>query len=158
VRKQQSCVSNLIFLWERHFSRLIEGLNYEPTECFSVFISLVCLHEAVVTATVGAIVAPTGCSRRQPALHTTEINLKQKFVSFQSTDDEIILFQFWEMLKRFVYRRGLSARLICIASLGFVINRFFIKLFKTNSTETVKACQEFFFGFQLYPVHNYLNV
>ena len=30
----------------------------------------------------------------------------------------------------------------------FVINRFFMKLFKTNNIETVKACQEFF-GFQL---------
>jgi len=35
-----------------------------------------------------------------------------------------------------------------IASLDFVINRFFMKLFKTNNIETVKACQEFF-GFQL---------
>ena len=29
-----------------------------------------------------------------------------------------------------------------------VISRFFMKLFKTNNIETVKACQEFF-GFQL---------
>jgi len=35
-----------------------------------------------------------------------------------------------------------------IASLDFVINRFFMKLFKTNNIEIVKACQEFF-GFQL---------
>jgi len=35
-----------------------------------------------------------------------------------------------------------------IASLDFVINRFFMKLFKTNNIETVKACREFF-GFQL---------
>jgi len=35
-----------------------------------------------------------------------------------------------------------------IASLDFVINRFFMKLFKTNNIETVKGCQEFF-GFQL---------
>jgi len=42
-----------------------------PLSAFQyIFISLVCLHEAVVTATVGAIVAPTGCSRRQPALST----------------------------------------------------------------------------------------
>ena len=33
-----------------------------------------------------------------------------------------------------------------IASLDFVINRFFMKLFKTNNIETVKACQEFFFA------------
>jgi len=31
-----------------------------------------------------------------------------------------------------------------IASLDFVVNRFFVKLFKTNNIETVKACQEFF--------------
>jgi len=35
-----------------------------------------------------------------------------------------------------------------IASLDFVINRFFMKLFKTNNIEIVKACQDFF-GFQL---------
>jgi len=35
-----------------------------------------------------------------------------------------------------------------IASLDFVINRFFKKLFKTNNIEIIKACQEFF-GFQL---------
>jgi len=34
-----------------------------------------------------------------------------------------------------------------IASLDFVINRFFMKLFKTNHIEIVKACQEFL-GFQ----------
>ena len=31
---------------------------------------------------------------------------------------------------------------------NFVINQFFMKLFKTNNIETVKACQVFF-GFQL---------
>ena len=31
-----------------------------------------------------------------------------------------------------------------LASLDFVINRFFMKLFNTNSMETVKACQEYF--------------
>jgi len=35
-----------------------------------------------------------------------------------------------------------------IASLDFVINRFFMKLFRTNNIDIVKACQEFF-GFQL---------
>ena len=33
-----------------------------------------------------------------------------------------------------------------IASL---VNQFFMKLFKTYNIETVKACQEFFVGFQL---------
>ena len=32
-----------------------------------------------------------------------------------------------------------------MASLDFVVNRFFMKLFNTNNTDTVKACQEFFF-------------
>ena len=31
-----------------------------------------------------------------------------------------------------------------LALLDFVINRFFVKLFNTNSMETVKACQEYF--------------
>ena len=31
-----------------------------------------------------------------------------------------------------------------IASLDFVINRFFMKLFNTNNIEIIKACQEFF--------------
>ena len=31
-----------------------------------------------------------------------------------------------------------------MASLDFVANRFFMKLFNTNSIDTVKACQEFF--------------
>jgi len=31
-----------------------------------------------------------------------------------------------------------------MASLDFVVNRFFIKLFNTNNIDTVKACQEFF--------------
>jgi len=31
-----------------------------------------------------------------------------------------------------------------IASLDFVVNRFFMKVFNTNNIETVKACQEFF--------------
>jgi len=31
-----------------------------------------------------------------------------------------------------------------MASLDFVVNRFFMKLFNTNNTDTVKACQEFF--------------
>jgi len=31
-----------------------------------------------------------------------------------------------------------------IASLDFVVNRFFMKLFNTNNIETVQACQEFF--------------
>ena len=35
-----------------------------------------------------------------------------------------------------------------IASLDFVINRFFVKLFQTNNIEIVIACQEFF-GFEL---------
>ena len=34
-----------------------------------------------------------------------------------------------------------------IASLDFVINRFFMKLFQTNNVEIVRACQEFF-GFE----------
>ena len=29
-------------------------------------------------------------------------------------------------------------------SLGFVINRLFMKLFKTNAIDTVKVCQEYF--------------
>ena len=42
---------------------------------------------------------------------------------------------------------------VCLTSIRlplliFVINRFFMKLFKTNDIEIVKACQEFF-GFQL---------
>jgi len=35
-----------------------------------------------------------------------------------------------------------------IASLDFVTNRFFMKLFQTNNIEIVRACQEFF-GFEL---------
>ena len=31
-----------------------------------------------------------------------------------------------------------------IASLDFVINRFFMKMFKTNNIDIVKACQEYF--------------
>jgi len=31
-----------------------------------------------------------------------------------------------------------------LQSLDFVINRFFMKLFTTNSIETVKYCQEYF--------------
>jgi len=31
-----------------------------------------------------------------------------------------------------------------MASLDFVVNRFFMKLFNTNNVDTVKACQEFF--------------
>ena len=31
-----------------------------------------------------------------------------------------------------------------MASLDFVVNRFFMKLFNTNNIDTVKACQEFF--------------
>ena len=31
-----------------------------------------------------------------------------------------------------------------IASLDFVINRFFMKMFKTNNINIVKACQEYF--------------
>jgi len=31
-----------------------------------------------------------------------------------------------------------------IASLDFVVKRFFMKVFNTNNIETVKACQEFF--------------
>jgi len=34
-----------------------------------------------------------------------------------------------------------------IASLDFVINRFFMKLFQTNNIEIVRACQ--FLGFEL---------
>jgi len=30
-----------------------------------------------------------------------------------------------------------------MASLDFVVNRFFMKLFNTNNIDTVKACQEF---------------
>jgi len=37
-----------------------------------------------------------------------------------------------------------------IASLDFVVNRFFMKVFNTNNIETVKACQEFF-SFELLP-------
>ena len=42
---------------------------------------------------------------------------------------------------------GLEARALNnsqTASLDFVVNRFFIKLFYTNNIDTVKACQEFF--------------
>ena len=35
-----------------------------------------------------------------------------------------------------------------IASLDFVINRFFMKVFQTNNIEIVRACREFF-GFEL---------
>ena len=35
-----------------------------------------------------------------------------------------------------------------LQALDFVINRFFMRLFKTTSIETVKHCQEFF-GFDL---------
>ena len=38
-----------------------------------------------------------------------------------------------------------------LASLDFVINRFFMKLFNTNSMETVKACQEYF-SFELHSI------
>ena len=31
-----------------------------------------------------------------------------------------------------------------MASLDFVVNRFFMKLFNTNNIDTVKSCQEFF--------------
>jgi len=31
-----------------------------------------------------------------------------------------------------------------MASLDFVVNRFFMKLFNANNIDTVKACQEFF--------------
>ena len=31
-----------------------------------------------------------------------------------------------------------------MASLDFVVNRFFMKLFNTNNIDTVKACQELF--------------
>ena len=31
-----------------------------------------------------------------------------------------------------------------MASLDFVVNRFFMKLFNTKNIDTVKACQEFF--------------
>ena len=31
-----------------------------------------------------------------------------------------------------------------MASLDFVVNRFFMKLFNSNNIDTVKACQEFF--------------
>jgi len=33
---------------------------------------------------------------------------------------------------------------LALASLDFVINRFFMKLYNTNRMETVKACQEYF--------------
>ena len=42
---------------------------------------------------------------------------------------------------------GLEARALNksqMASLDFVVNRFFMKLFNTNNIDTVKACQEFF--------------
>ena len=42
-----------------------------------------------------------------------------------------------------------------MASLDFVISRFFMKLFHTNNIDTVKACQEFF-SFDL--VTNWQNV
>ena len=38
-----------------------------------------------------------------------------------------------------------------IASLDFVINRFFMKIFKTNNINIVKACQEYF-SFDLHVV------
>jgi len=31
-----------------------------------------------------------------------------------------------------------------VASLDFVINRFFMKLFNTNNMESIKACQSYF--------------
>jgi len=31
-----------------------------------------------------------------------------------------------------------------LSSLDFVINRFFMKLFKTNNVDVVKTCQQFF--------------
>ena len=31
-----------------------------------------------------------------------------------------------------------------MASLDFVVNRFFMKFFNTNNIETVKACRKFF--------------
>ena len=31
-----------------------------------------------------------------------------------------------------------------MASIDFVVNRFFMQLFNTNNIDTVKACQEFF--------------
>jgi len=31
-----------------------------------------------------------------------------------------------------------------MASLDFVVNRFFMKLFNTNNIDTVKACKSFF--------------
>ena len=31
-----------------------------------------------------------------------------------------------------------------LSSLDFAVNRFFIKLFRTSSTEVVKQCQEYF--------------
>jgi len=37
-----------------------------------------------------------------------------------------------------------------IASLDFVINRFFMKMYKTNNIDTVKVCQEYF-SFDLKP-------
>jgi len=36
-----------------------------------------------------------------------------------------------------------------MASLDFVVNRFFMKLFNRNNIYTVKACQEFF-SFELH--------
>ena len=42
-------------------------------------------------------------------------------------------------------------------SLDFVINRLFMKLFKTSNMETVKNCQEFL-GFEVYPVLYGANV
>jgi len=49
--------------------------------------------------------------------------------------------------KLFLYYHGLKACPLNksqLASLDFVINQFFMKLFNTNSMETVKACQEYF--------------
>jgi len=43
---------------------------------------------------------------------------------------------------------GLEACVLNKHQIDFVINRFFMKLFKTNNIEIVEACQEFF-GFQL---------
>ena len=44
-----------------------------------------------------------------------------------------------------------------MASLDFVVNRFFMKLFNTNNIDTVKACQEFFSRLN-YLVTNWQNV
>jgi len=44
-----------------------------------------------------------------------------------------------------------------LSSLDFVINRFFMKLFKTKNIDVVKRCQ-YYFGFDLPSAYVYKNL